>query len=399
MADTTYTVETIRLDTGERFPLLINASTLMPCEWACRWSHAYHRQKAVKTAEAELTALCRLYEWADVRGIDLEERFGSGRLFSPAEVENLSDHVRLNKNGAKLVKGRSVPTIVVGNTHKFRMKKILEFVKWRIAHMAHGVVDTLRAHDIRLRLKELVDQIKGLVRGSQQKQREALTDEELEFLVKVTHPDHPLNPFKRSTRHRNYALVLMYVELGVREGEPLVLKNQHVHMSGANPRIVIVPNPHDIQDVRADAPQVKTAGRSLPTSKPLSAAIDHFHTKVRPKTKGTKNQHFVFTTSTNGAAMSLDAVYSIFRVLRKRFPDQLPANLCPHLLRHTWNARFRAQAAARKWEEGFRDVVNNYLMGWTKTSKQGKRYGHSQIVREAEKVLLDLQVSLVGGVA
>lgn len=38
-------------------------------------------------------------------------------------------------------------------------------------------------------------------------------------------------------------------------------------------------------------------------------------------------------------------------------------------------------------------------MGWSKTSQQGKRYGHSQIVREAEKVLLDLQVRLMSAIA
>ena len=92
--------------------------------------------------------------------------------------------------------------------------------------------------------------------------------------------------------------------------------------------------------------------------------------------------------------MSLDSLYDIFDVLRKRFPDELPADLNPHKMRHTWNARFRRRAKELGWTDAFRDLINNHLMGWAKDSKQSTNYSHSEIVREAQRILIDLQAQI-----
>ncbi|MFY0108248.1 hypothetical protein ABTP98_19430, partial [Acinetobacter baumannii] len=89
------------------------------------------------------------------------------------------------------------------------------------------------------RLTETGDQIKSLCTSGKQQQKEALTDQQRQFLLEVCRPDNPLNPFKPQTRHRNFAVVLMLDELGLREGEPLVLKGvEDVHLHGSETRII-----------------------------------------------------------------------------------------------------------------------------------------------------------------
>jgi integrase len=185
----------------------------------------------------------------------------------------------------------------------------------------------------------------------------------------------------------------MLDELGTREGEPLVLKAvEDLKLHGGSPRIIITPRPNDPDEVRHKPPLVKTQGRTLVVSRVLASVLDTYGMRHRAKLKGAKRQPFFFMgTKGDGAAMTLDSVYDIFEVLRLRFPNDLPSDLNPHKMRHTWNARFREKAAVLGWSDGYREIINNYLMGWAKNSKQSANYSHSEIVKEAERILLDLQ--------
>lgn len=210
----------IRLESGERFPLLINASTGLPCPWACRYSLAHHRTKSINTGGGDIDSLCLLYDWAARNGIDLDQRIGSGNLFSMHEIEMLSDALRISRKAPREQNGKKVPRVVGANTHGNYLRDVIAFVKWRVAHVTTALpVGDTRIPAIKERLDQNIRQMKSLISSEPQKKRVGLTEEQQAFFIKVIHPDHDLNPFARANRHRNYAVLLLLFEVGPRRAD------------------------------------------------------------------------------------------------------------------------------------------------------------------------------------
>ena len=82
----TYRAKAIRLDSGERFPLLVDSETELPVLNVVDFSLAYLRPLSINTGKSRVGAIGLFLEWAESCSIDLDERFGSGDLFSLTEV-------------------------------------------------------------------------------------------------------------------------------------------------------------------------------------------------------------------------------------------------------------------------------------------------------------------------
>ncbi|MEG6630750.1 hypothetical protein V1982_32660, partial [Pseudomonas aeruginosa] len=54
--------------------------------------------KPQNTPREILHSIQRLFEWAEQRGIDLDERFASRLLLTPFEIDSLGDFLLLKKN-------------------------------------------------------------------------------------------------------------------------------------------------------------------------------------------------------------------------------------------------------------------------------------------------------------
>lgn len=387
-----YRAERTRLQSGERFPLIVKAATGLPCAWACRYSLYRHRTKSISTAKRELEGVCLLYDWADRHGIDLDERIGTGNLFSAQEVEALTEALRISRKAPRILRNQPVARVVKANTHGDYVRSINHYLTWRVSHVTTAMATAdPRIPAISGRLKEVKAQLKSSVSSNPQADRLGLTEEQQIFLLQAVHPESSINPFHPETRHRNYALLLLLFELGTRRAEPLTLKGQHLQLNGASPRVIIEPRPDDPDEMRADPPLVKTLGRTLPVSPMLARTLDIYVSQHRRALRNAKKQVYIFLESVEGHAMSLASVSDVFEVLRRRFPDELPLDFSPHILRHTWNDRFTAAAKGVGLEEKFLEVVRNYLMGWDKNSKQAARYSRREIERQAGLLMLALQ--------
>ncbi len=105
---------------------------------------------------------------------------------------------------------------------------------------------------------------------------------------------------------------------------------------------------------------------------------------------GAKKSPFIVLESRNGQPLSLASVYDMFVVTRERFPDVFPSDFSTHVLRHTWNDRFMANAHAQGLKDALARQVNNYIMGWTKTSQQSANYSQREIERQASHLLMGM---------
>jgi integrase len=394
-----YRAKAIRFESGERFPMLVD-ELAVPVIDVLDYSLAYHRDISVNAGLARIGAIGLFMDWANHWQIDLKERFGSGDLFSQAEVESLAGMLGQSKRKTVTLGNKVLPGSVLGDTQALRVDWVKAFIRWS----ATNVIQAMRIADARVqvmsqRLEQIETQLENLKKSGAGKVRLGLTEEQQVRLFQIVRPGSPENPFHRETRHRNFMLFLLYFELGTRKAEPLVLKPQHVHVHGMQPRIIIIPNSDDPEEMRKDPPLVKTAGRTLPISKRLATAIHIYITEHRSQTAGAKKNPFIILESTEGRAMSLDSVYDLFVVVRDRFPNDFASDFSTHVMRHTWNDRFRAAARAAKLPPALEKQINNYLMGWTKTSLQSANYSQREVEQQDARLMFAMQQQLEGVVS
>jgi integrase len=79
----------------------------------------------------------------------------------------------------------------------------------------------------------------------------------------VVEPDHPENPFEPKVRFRNYLIIRLLLDLGIRRGELLGIRVEDCRL-GSNGTVTVHRRPDDPDDPRKVQPSSKTEARLLP---------------------------------------------------------------------------------------------------------------------------------------
>lgn len=383
-----YSVRTTRFESGERFSLLYDGQDGLPLPWTTRYSAIFRRSKegSVSTMVQELRAIAIALNWADETGLDIEGRIGTATFLLPEEVLSLRDALRVNLKAD--ADDPIDPTI-----HYSRCVYVRDYIRWRGQHVVQRIPNgDPRFLPARVRLDEFTEGMTALLPKLRTKGREGLAPAVETRLREVIEPDHPENPFRRGQRHRNYALLLCYLDLGIRLSEALVIKGADLRLDGPDPTVTIHRRPDDRDDTRLHQPLTKTAARILPLGENLRAALMDWVLKHRTdKTRypGSKRTPYVFVAR-NGRPIAARTVHDLFVQMRTVVAG-LPPKLSAHLARHTWNDNFSRHADNKGMEEEEEKRLRNYLMGWSKVSAQAATYTKRHTEETASKHSLSLQ--------
>lgn len=337
---------------------------------------------------AELRAIALLLRWAARVGIDLDQRISAGTLLHPAEITALRDALRLNQ-----ITGKAVVPVV----HYVHCMHVRDYIKWRSEHVIQRLkLDDPRFDRSRVRLDEFQKNMMQFLAKPRGGSREGITSEAERILLDVVRPGASGNPFHPRHQHRNQALVLTYVRLGVRRSEALVLKGIDLDLHGPEPSLVVHRRADDPDDTRLDQPLVKTASRILPLGDELREALMTWVTRHRVdpgRYPGAKRVPFVFV-SQRGTALTKRAVSRVFAALA-RVPGL--EGISAHLLRHRWNDTFSELCDETGVPEEKEMDQRNNLMGWKKHSRMSQTYTSRSTRAAAAKSSLDLQRKMSGG--
>lgn len=378
--------------TGERSAILECPPNGLSHEPSSLYVVARLRPSAMspETMYQQLLAVSLLLDWAAHRSVDVDQRIGSGDLFSRQEILSLKDALR-----ADLRAGRQGE--VVSPSHFVaRCLAIKDYVVWH----SENVIYRIGARDVRRSQARqiLEDFVSMMITGlptAKSGEREGLDVEVQRIFVDAIHPESPLNPFQKQHRIRNYALLLLYWEKGSRRGEGLKIKVSDLVLFGNNPKAQVRAHHDDPLDTRKAEPRVKTQERDLDLSPELTAAIEAW-IKERAKYPNAKRCPYLFVSRT-GEPLSSDTVNDMFRLLRTRVPG-LPADLTTHHFRHSANDRFSDDAEQAGLDEHEARLLRNYMFGWTKNSSQGERYSRHSTKKKAKAASIRMQQKLTGAV-
>jgi site-specific recombinase XerD len=418
-----FKVKLLKLGSGERFPILLNGEGQPLFETTVYvLTELRARNQATNTISSSLRAIQVFYQFLAMRGIVMNERLSSGQLLTLSDVEDLTRLCRLPleqidaaQTGAmvktevcrKVVSLEKCRVRLQENVQKevepafagSRMRYIRGYVEWLVAnHLGKSGLNRQAGESLQASLNRVVSAIDARIPKARHQgvtgQREGLAPESIVELLRVVWPQSPANPWKgEHTRHRNALIVQWLYYLGLRRGELLGVRVQDIDFRKGT--VTIHRRADDVKDPRTNQPQTKTKAREIPLGEGLRSLTYEYVMSHRSALKGAMKHDFLFCADVTGRPMSLPTLNKVFVVLRKKCSD-LPAALCPHVMRHTWNDRFSEEMDKRNTSEESEKKLRSYLMGWSETSGTAATYTRRHTRKKAQEVSLKMQEQTTG---
>lgn len=265
---------------------------------------------------------------------------------------------------------------------------------WRLAcvfvfSVLQNVVGTdCREMSQRLRfMRQRFDQLRVRARKPSARIR-AIPGLALEDIYEIFHPDSLRNPFRTPRgKWRNFVLLMLLVQLGLRIGEALSLtvdgvKQQFDPGIGDVRLWLDVTSTDDEVDVRSRRPRLKTSSaiRQMPLSQALAAAIDTYVSQYRGDV-----EHVFLFSSAEGRPLAASSVDDLLGVAKQHLSPEAKValeydgitKLSAHDFRHT-SAVIRLQ---RFMDSGMdHDEALHRLrpfFGWTRESEMPLHYARA----------------------
>lgn len=405
-----YAVRWARFENGEQMPFLVRANDGVPLDAPTFWIVAQRRAlgRQPNTLSNELRSLMYLYLWADVRRIDIHRRLREGTFFSLSEIIDLVNFCgrfidsilqeidALSSNPAPINRrGVSPNRSVVSNEKRNRLATIHSFIEFTSADILSNLSQWPQRwnhyNSVRARCLDLLQNyINGLPKRSRDDlgMPEGLEAAAIERLRAVIEPDHPENPFNPEVRFRNYLILRLLIELGIRRGELLGVKVPDCDL-GSSGFIRVHRRPDDPEDPRRNKPATKTAARVLPLNGRMTELLHEWVVHHRAKLPGARRHPFLIVNVRTGGPMSLSNVNKILEALRRRVPG-LPDELSPHLLRHSWNDAFSEMMDMNGIPEDQELKWRARLMGW-RNENSARYYLRRTVRRRSNEALKEMQ--------
>ncbi|WP_426196734.1 tyrosine-type recombinase/integrase [Massilia sp. DWR3-1-1] len=417
-----YFIRMLVRESGERLPVLCTRESGMPLFYPTCFalSHLRNSGQASATLEQALRSVMALQLILDRSRIDLFSRLNEGRILEQWEVEEAMRQassplrelaavaispVDLNATYVIYLPGPGEGAKPLGNSlHRrslsVRLVYIRSYLNW-IAELWIGRMRRAGSPELGRQLeaaqKRVSAQLGTRIPRSRSrttlKQREGLSTKDKVRLLEVVRPESPDNPWtSHHGRARNRLVVELLLKLGCRRGELLGLRTADVNF--ATGVIRIVRKADDKNDPRPYEPNTKTSDREVMLGNELTSLLKSYVQVDRRSLKGARKHGFIFVANGSGAPLSLSGLAKVFAALRNECPD-LPSELSPHVLRHTWNDDFSEHCDRENISNEEEAQLRNYAMGWAPDSLTSQVYLRRHTREQSKKVSLKMQGDLI----
>ena len=386
-----YRIVNCRWESGEHYRMLVNTTTGVPPYWPTLFISTQIRNtgRSVATMEAALDAIRVLFGFLDERRIDLEERVLQGEYFVTGEIDALCDQARLASRGERTVS----PSL-----HYKRLTTLARYLEW-FAHTLLGAEHAQYDYSPIERMVRNVQSRRPPWNDDATIKDRAPEDDVVARLLELTKPGHPENPFKdERTAQRNWLIILLLIELGLRKGELLGVKIPDIEWS--RHELAIHRRADDPHDPRKRQPKAKALARRLPLSPRLTEAISDYVMGARRSTKRANTHRYLLVVHRRGPhegqPLTLIGLDKVFEKLRDC--DPLLKSLHPHALRHYWNWAFSNHLDSlpekQRPEPEDEARIRSQMMGWVEGSRSARRYNLRHIRRKAAQATAALSEEL-----
>jgi integrase len=232
-------------------------------------------------------------------------------------------------------------------------------------------------------------------------------DEQRELFLRVTRPGDPGNPWRKGLQVRNFALLMVLYEHGLRISDVQQLRMDDLRIEKG--LFTIAERIADPEETRRRRPNPKRRGNTVRTLRFSPTSLEAMQMWLveraqRDKWPGATKNAFVFLShwAKTSKPLAMRRPGQFFQDLRKAHPEKHGKDgqvlnvgfsndyFHPHALRHDRAVRFVLDYDAkhgwdRRGEEGMRKVF-----GWSLDSRQPAYYADAAFLRIGVKAMLEL---------
>jgi integrase len=409
-----YVAKRVRFQNGERVSVL-SVPYGLPVHEVTLYLDKYRRKgRAANTIHFVCLTLALLYRELDSANVDLLERFAMGQFLTALELNRLAAAVQYRMDDLDAgAADKGKPNVINLLRVRPRRKRTeaerdavdvatqasrLRYIADYLDFLSDYVGSTLSQSERRSLKAEQEDALRAfranipkVPRRAKLNARVGLSEEEMERVLAVVHPDSLENPWERGfVRLRNWLIVVLLLATGMRRGELLGLQIRDLNPN--RPTLRIIRRADAAEDLRRIQANTKTGDREIELKPAIMKRLWSFINTERRAIKAARKIPQIFV-SDEGDALSQSSIDKLFSQMRAACPD-LPMKLTSHVMRHTWNDRFSEQAEALGLTDVAEERARNAQQGWADNSAMAATYTRRHTARKGREVALKLQERL-----
>jgi len=387
------------------FVAIVDDSDIPVDPYASAYLSRHVASKPHNTAKRCANELLFVMEFFAEKNIDLTACVASGRLISQAVYVEFYEKCCFGKKykvkdfvaGVNKISDKRLRNIIVANqvsvatlaneTIRGRIRQLRKYIDWLFDQFHESISVGL---DIERSRNNLISRMKldeaGLGKGSRKfsvgSDESVIPDEVFLRLLEMIEPGSPNNPF-RFSRVRNYLIVSVLIQCGIRRGALAKLKISDLHFWGSADQVKIYRSANDPLDPRTEKPNHKSKSHYATITPTLMRNIKLYIDLIRI-TYPSAAHDYIFvvendTKKTLGNPISNKLINAIFR----KISYSLGFHIHPHLLRHKWNELFDHAGTQQGVERLLLEDIRRYAMGWSVNSDMSRIYNDRALASKA----------------
>ena len=359
--------------------------------------------RALNTQKKYLESIVVLENFLEYESIDLIARLEhrpKSRYLTDAEISRFVRDAGFQKATLeqKYSGVRMLPSAFecVGRTHaQQRIEHACDYLEFLYDKLGDQVTNESACADLKGRINRKIKSAKPSWKKRKIEDMKGLNQKQRDRLLEVMHPDSSENPFSSTAlKLRNYIVLLLGLDLGLRRSEMLLVKINDIHWH--NKKISIINLEGEEIDSRPKAPQFKTHEREWVMSDDLEWALKEYvenHRTAQGGLSEARKHPFLLVSHrrNEGRALSMNALDGVLNRVGVVFPELSDVHL--HSLRHD-----SVYTLLESWREELEDLtpedrttmmqkVLTYAFGWSEESNMPALYGAKFWKEEADKAM------------
>lgn len=364
-----------------------------------------HSGRALDTTKKYLEHLAVFEEFLAYSSIDLIPRIEQrphSRYLTDSELSRFVSDAGFSKEtlAMKYAGIRLHPTAYksVGKVHaRQRIEAVRDYLAFIYDKLGDHSTRYEAVDDLKKRINRKVKAASPAWKKTRTDEMKGLTAQERTRLLEIMHPNSAENPFSDDAiRLRNYIILLLGLDMGLRRSEMLLIKTKDIHWHSR--QLAVVNLEDESIDPRTTAPQFKTHERMLVMTDDLYVAITEYESKYRHRkarsgtSQARKHPFFLVAHKRNeGGPLTIKAVDGVLSRIRVIAPEL--DHVHPHILRHdavyTMLESMREELAALTPEDRTTQVQKTltWMFGWSPESNMPGLYGAKFWKEEADKAI------------
>ena len=371
----------VRFKNGEYYPVLINNTGKYPVLLPFLYLIVSLKGLAYNTRRNRLKAVEKLYNHFYSIELDLDELI-IARNWKKIIYE-LDKFINLELKQDRFLTTRLIPALSP-ETINLYLQSIHDYFKWCLARY--------QAPDSEFNIESFICSYKVFI-PTNKRTYKSLTPTQRERLIELIAINSPDNPFEEKNRLRNYLIIQILLNTGLRLGELLNLRTSDLLKMVEQYYLRIVNIDHKEEDSRKDQPRLKNrySERFVGISKQLYDLLEYYIKEKRKPFKDRRKlkiSHGFLFTSSLGKPIAKRTVADIFHKISQNIINKSEAlkKLSPHDLRHTFADNFLEYLieVEKKDMERAKDELR-MICGWNESSVMPAYYASRYIARVANE--------------